>query len=140
MNDKDFVHYQDLYNTDPAVQRLCNIIFALHSRWDDATEFLDISEDGCIDGNYSLSEYIRRMEQDLQLMESDLADAHDKIDSLEHQVKTRTVAELLTHADNEARAAKTKADLSFKESLKLTRQVEELTEKLNTWGALTREY
>ena len=143
MNDKDFVHYQDLFNNDPAVKRLCEIIFTLEDRWADATEGIDINEYGIVDGDYgrgSIGEYIRHIEYDLRIAEDDIRDYQDKIDTLEDRLKTRTVAQLLLDAAADRDKAKALSDTYFKQTMKLERQVDELTEKLNTWGALSKEY
>ena len=140
MNDKDFVHYQDLYNTDPAVQRLCKVIFEMQERWDDAVYGLDINEYDRIEGHYTIGEYVRRLENDLELAEDDNHDLREKVDELEHKLKTRTVAELLLEAEQAVRIERSKADMYLKETLQLGRQVEELNEKMNTWTAISREY
>lgn len=140
MNDKDFVHYQDLYNTDPTVQRLCKVIFEMQERWDDAVYGLDINECGGINGHYTIGEYIRSLENEVDLAGDDIHDLREKVDELEHKLKTRTVAELLLAADQEARTAKSRADMYFKETLQLSQKIEELNEKMNTWTAISREY
>lgn len=140
MNDKDFVHYQELSNRDPVVQQLCKIIFALQDRWDDAVYGLDINEYGGIDGHWTIGEYIRHMERELEIAEDDIHNFREKINELEHRLKTRTVAELLLEADQEARTAKSKADTHFNEIMHLRRAVDDLTEKMNTWTAISKEY
>jgi len=140
MNNKDFIHYQDLFNTDPAVKRLCQIIFEMQDRWDDAIDGADVNEYGIIDGQWSIGEYIRHLKQELSVAEDDIYDYQVKIDRLEDRLKTRTVAQLLLDAAAERDRAKASADTYFKETMKLERQIGELTEKLNTWGALSKEY
>lgn len=140
MSDKDFVHYQELSNRDPVVQQLCKIIFALQDRWDDTLYGLDLNEEGVIDGHYTVAEYIRHLEHEVSMMENDVGDFQDKIEELEHRLKSRTVAELLTEAANERDKAKRQADAYFKETLQLGCKIEELTEKMNTWTAISRDY
>ena len=66
LTDKELLHYQELYNMDPVVQRLCQI------------QFEEI---------YELQDRIEELTEEVDDLESRLEDAHDEKRRLEREVR-----------------------------------------------------
>jgi FtsZ-binding cell division protein ZapB len=66
LSDQEFRHYQELYNTDPVVQRLCQI------------DFVAIEE---------LDEKIAELEDQVESLEYDNDSLRDEISELRHENK-----------------------------------------------------
>ena len=57
LTDKEFLHYQELYNQDPIVQRLCKIQFAdIHELQDQVAELTEQVENLESDLEYAIDE------------------------------------------------------------------------------------
>ena len=65
LTDKEFLHYQELYNMDPIVQRLCRV------------QFEDI---------YELQEQVAELTEQVEGLESDLEYASEEKHDLQHEI------------------------------------------------------
>ena len=75
LSDKEFRHYQELYNMDPVVQRLCKMNYV-----DD----MDVSLE---DQVANLEDQVNDLDYQVMCLQDERADLEDKIEELEKKIQ-----------------------------------------------------
>jgi FMN phosphatase YigB (HAD superfamily) len=139
----EMIHYLDLYNNDPVVQRLIH-------RLDHSDLMVELEEAGMdpVTGmfkddydRYSPGEYIEHLRRDRDEAESELASTKYEFEDLEekyNQLKTRSIMQFIEEVkmEQQANQALVKDAMATIQSFK--KENERLKEQIDMWGRMNK--
>jgi hypothetical protein len=143
MSDQELLHYLDLSSNDPLIRRLINVLTRTRGALIDDLESAGMDSQSWTFGEgwnkFSPGQYIeelrndlRRAEDDLEMAQHELQQAMDDID----QLKTRTIMQLITEAQQEKNAAASRANEAWQETNRVRKENDKLREQIDMWGRL----
>jgi hypothetical protein len=143
MSDQELLHYLDLSSNDPLIRRLINVLTRTRGALIDDLESAGMDSQSWTFGEgwnkFSPGQYIEELrndiihaENELELAQEELRQAMDDID----QLKTRTIMQFITEAQQEKNAAASRANEAWTETNRVRKENDKLREQIDMWGRL----
>jgi hypothetical protein len=143
MSDQELLHYLDLSSNDPLIRRLINVLAKTRGALIDDLESAGMDSQSWTFGEgwnkFSPGQYIEELrndiihaENELELAQEELRQAMDDID----QLKTRTIMQFITEAQQEKNAAASRANEAWQETNRVRKENDKLREQIDMWGRL----
>lgn len=134
LSTKELIDHVIKFDADPVRIKLARA-FDSDSYLEDL-EQAGMREDGTFDSEWGHSltpgEYIRHLEQEIDLRDDELRQLRDELDDL----KARTVADLIAELNQEITSQKYLAEEARKAKYKAEKEAEDAKEKLKMWNHL----
>ena len=145
MSDTEFMHYLDIYNDDPVVRRLINVLARTRGALIDDLEAAGMDSQSWTFGEgwnkFSPGQYIEELRNDVERAEDELRLAQDELSGMQDEcerLKTRTIMQFIEEVQQEKRANNSRADEAWKEANRVREENTKLREQIDMWGAMNR--
>ena len=145
MSDTEFMHYLDIYNDDPVVRRLINVLARTRGALIDDLESAGMDSQSWTFGEgwnkYSPGQYIEELRNDVRHAESELELAQEELEQAineRDQLKVRSVMQLIEEVNKEKTRCSLIASNAMKEANQVREENDKLREQIDMWGAMNR--
>lgn len=145
MSDTEFMHYLDIYNDDPVIRRLIDVLTRTRGALIDDLEAAGMDSQSWTFGEgwnkFSPGQYIVELRHDVERAEDELKLAQDELMEMQDEcerLKTRTIMQFVEEVQQEKRANKSLADEAWKEANRVREENTKLREQIDMWGAMNQ--
>jgi hypothetical protein len=143
MSDYELLHYLDLSSDDPLIRRLINVLAKTRGALIDDLESAGMDSQSWTFGEgwvkYSPGQYIEELRNDVRHAEDELELAQRELEQMadeRDQLKTRSIMQLITEAQQEKNAAASRANEAWTETNRVRKENDKLREQIDMWGRL----
>lgn len=145
MTSRELIHYLDLYNTDPVVQRLVKLLQEesvvqelVDVGMDPVTRTFKDDWERCTPGEYieELRHQVRSLEDECDDLKKHKEELEDECDRL----KSRSVLEFLQEVEREKRENQSLVREAMKTVKAYKDENDNLKQKIDMWGKLNKVY
>jgi Na+/phosphate symporter len=145
MSDTEFMHYLDIYNDDPVVRRLINVLARTRGALINDLEDAGMDSQSWTFGDtwtkYSPGQYIEELRNEVRHAENELELAQEELEQAineRDQLKVRSVMQLIEEVNQEKTRCSLIASNAMKEANQVREENDKLREQIDMWGAMNR--
>jgi hypothetical protein len=143
MSDQELLHYLDLTSNDSLIRRLINVLAKTRSAMIDDLESAGMDSQSWTFSKgwhkFSPGQYIEELHNDVRRAEDELELAQDELEQAineRDQLKTCTIMQFITEAQQEKNAAASRANEAWTETNRVREENAKLREQIDMWGRL----
>jgi hypothetical protein len=143
MSDQELLHYLDLTSSDPLIRRLINVLAKTRGALIDDLEAAGMDPQRWTFGDnwtkFSPGQYIEELRNDIRNAEDKLELAQEELEQVineRDQLKTRTIMQFISEAQQEKNAAAVRANEAWAETNRVREENSKLREQIDMWGRL----
>lgn len=135
LTDREFIDYCLKFETDPKIVRLAKVMDNMPGIILDELEHAGMDSENCtFENTYSPGQYITHLENEIEYLNRELSDAHEKLAERE----TLTVIDLISELRDSIYKEQVRAAAAVKYQHQAEERVEEMKKKLDMWAILNR--
>lgn len=143
LSDNEILNHLAMFNTDPVVKRLIEMLQPYQTIVHDLTTQCGMTEyepgDWRFDNYYEPWQYILHLEDEQRLFDDRMLELQDEINELTHKLSTRTVVTMLQDIHNKIDSQDRELREYRERNRNLEDEIENTRNKMKVWKALTTD-